>query len=110
PEQLVAHRFLGIEVDIVAIEEQKVLALHVEHERLRVDRFRAERSGGEKALEQERRIGGLRRDTGDAADVDVSAARAVDELEVRVQGLLVMPEADRDLLAHAVEEQRLVTL
>src|SRR5207248_5984992 len=89
PEQLVARRFLRVELDVLAVQEQQVLAFHVEHERLRVHGLRPERAGGEQALEQERRVGRLRRDAGDAADVDVRASRAVDELQVGEQGLLV---------------------
>ena len=38
------------------------------------------------------------------------ASGAVDELQVGEQGLLVVTQADRHLLAHAVEEQGLVAL
>ena len=62
---------------------------------------------GEEAVQQERRVARLGGDAGDARDVDVGAARAVEEVEVGEDGLAVARQADRQPPLHAVEEQRL---
>ena len=64
----------------------------------------------EEAVQQEGGVGGLGGHARDAADVDVRAPRAVEELEVEVEGLVVTRQAGRQALAHLVEEQRLVAL
>src|SRR5690606_23437962 len=94
-------------------EEQEILALHVEDEGLRGRPPRAQRLALEEPVEQERGVGGLRRDARDAADVHVSPSRPIEELEVPVDRPPRTVEADREaevlvLVAHAVEEQRLL--
>ena len=54
-------------------------------ERLGVGGLGAEHARVEQAVEQERGVGGLGGHAGDAADVDVGAAGAVEELEVEVE-------------------------
>jgi hypothetical protein len=92
------------------VEEQQVLALDVEDQRLRIDGVLTERAGVEQAVEQERGVGGLRGDTRDPGDVDVRAARAVEELEVDVDRLVVTGKAGGQPFLHRVEVQGLVAL
>ena len=110
PEVAVLLRLFGGELDVLVIEEEQILALHVEDERLRVRRVGAEHAGGEQPEEQEGRVRGLRRDAGDARDVDVRAARTVEEVEVQVHRETVAAEPDRQPRLHLVEEQRDVAL
>ncbi len=88
------------------IQEEEVLALHVEDERLGVGRFIAEDFRAEKAEEQEARVAGLGGDAGDARDIDVRTAPAVEEGEVEVDGKAVTREAGGELLLHAIEMER----
>ena len=104
----VGRAVVGREPAVLLVEEQQVLALHVEDERVRVRGLAAEGTRGEEAVEQERRVARLGGDAGDARDADVGAARAVEEVEVREDGLAVAREADRQPPLHAVEEERLV--
>ena len=55
--------------------------------------------GVEQREEQERCVRGLRRNAGDAGDVDVGASGAVDELEVGEQRLVAVIDADGELAA-----------
>ena len=106
----VALTVLVGEADVGVVEEQQVLALHVEDQRLGVDRLGAEHARVEEGVEQERGVGGLGRHARDAADVDVRAAGAVEELEVEVQRLVTMIDADGELGLHLIEVERLVAL
>ena len=99
PEAPVALTVLVGEADVGVVEEQQVLALHVEDQRLGVDRLGAEHARVEQGVEQERGVGGLGGDARDAADVDVRAAGAVEELEVEVQRLVVDDRARSGSLA-----------
>jgi len=96
-----------IEADVRLVEEQQVLALHAEHERLGVDRPRAEGTGAEDGVQQEQREAGLRRHTGDTADRHVGAAGAVKELHVDVDRGAVPAAPHRDPVGHLVEVQGL---
>ena len=102
------------------VEEQHVLALDVEDDAARgglvgeghavlhllVTLFRAlEVEHGVQEEEGERRLGGH---AADAADADVCALGAVEELEVDIEGLLVTHDADGHALLHDVEAERLV--
>ena len=78
----VALTVLVGEADVGVVEEQQVLALHVEDQRLGVDRLGAEHARVEEGVEEERGVGGLGRHARDAADVDVRAAGAVEELSI----------------------------
>ena len=106
----VAVAVLVAELGVEVVEEQQVLALHVEDQRLGVDRLRAEHARVEEGVEEERGVGGLGRHARDAADVDVRAAGAVEELEVEVQRLVTMIDADGELGLHLVEVESLVAL
>jgi hypothetical protein len=86
---LVGRAVVGRQPAVLLVEKEQVLALHVEDEGVRVRRFPAERTGGEEAVKQEGRVARLRRDARDARDADVGAARAVEEVEVREDGLAV---------------------
>ena len=55
-----------VEPDVGLVEEQQVLALDGEDQRLRVDGPGAERAGGEQRVQQEQGEAGLGRDAGDA--------------------------------------------
>jgi hypothetical protein len=61
-------------------------------------------------MQQERGVRGLGGDPGDARDVDVGAARAVEEVEVREDRLAVAREADGQAALHLVEEQSLIAV
>ena len=61
-------------------------------------------------VQQEQREAGLGRHAGDAADRDVRAAGAVEEVEVDVDRRAVPAAADRHLAVHPVEVQRLSAL
>ncbi len=106
----IAVAVLVAELGVEVVEEQQVLALHVEDERLGVDRLRTERARVEERVEEERGVGGLGRHARDAADVDVRAAGAVEELEVEVQRLVTMIDADGELGLHLVEVESFVAL
>ena len=93
-----------------SIEEEEVLALDVEDQRLGVLGLAAEHPGVKERVEQEGGVGGLGGDAGDARDVDVRAASAVEELEVEIEALAVAREAGREPVLHPVEEQRLVAI
>ena len=108
PEGAIAVALLLVELRVVVIEEEEVLALHVEDERVGVGRVLAEHARVEERVEEKGRVRRLRRNAGDARDVDVRAAGAVDEVEVGDEHGAVPAEPDRELALHAVEEQRLV--
>ena len=95
PEALVALPIVVGEADVRLVEEEEVLALHVEDEGLGVGRLGAEHARAEQAVEQERGVARLGGDARDARDVDVGAAGAVEELEVGVERLAVAAEPDR---------------
>ena len=61
-------------------------------------------------MQQEQREAGLGRHPGDAADRDVRAAGAVEELQVHVHRRAVAAQPDRDLAVHLVEVQRRLPL
>ena len=91
------------------VEEEEVLALHVEHQGLGVVGLVSEHARGEQAVEEEggvRRLGGHPRD---AADVDVRP-RAIEELQVHVDGLVLPREPSREPMGHPVEAQGLEPL
>src|SRR5262249_15619368 len=69
-----------------------------------------EDSGTEDRMQQEQREAGLGGHPGDAADRDVRAAGAVEELQVEVDRLPVPAEPHRHLAIHLVEIQRLCPL
>ena len=73
-----------VEPGVGVVEEQQVLALDAEHQRLRVDARSPEHPAAEDRVQQEQREAGLGRDPGDAADRHVAAAGAVEELQVDV--------------------------
>ena len=101
--------FLG-GAHVLVIEEEQVFALHVEDQRFGVARLGAEHARMEDAVQEERGVGGLRRDAGDAGDVDVRTAGAIEELEVRVERLAVAPEPDRQALVHPIEVEGEIAL
>ncbi len=90
------------------IEKEEILALDVEDQCLGVHRRRSQHSAREERVEQERGVCRLGGDTGDAGDVDVRAAAAVEELEVDVERLARPRDPDRQPFGHPVEEQSLV--
>ena len=110
PERAVPVPLRLVELGVVVVEEEEVFALHVEDQRVRVGRVVAEHARVEQGVEEEGGVGRLRRDAGDPRDVDVRAARAVDEVEVGEQRVAVAAEPDRQLALHAVEEERLIAL
>ena len=89
PQPGVAGRLIVAQPRVGVVEEEQVLALDVEDERLGVGGLGAQHPGVEQAVEQEGGVAGLGGHARDAADVDVGAAAAVDELEVEVEGLVV---------------------
>jgi hypothetical protein len=97
-----------VEFDVGMVEEQQVLALDVEDERLGVDRPRPQHAAVEDGVEQEGGIGGLGGHTGDARDVDVGATAAVEELQVEHQRLTRTRQPDGEPFGHPVEEERLI--
>ena len=99
-----------VEPDVRVVEEQQVLALDREHQRLGVDGSAAEHAGGKDGVQQEQCVAGLGGDAGDAADRDVRAAGAVEEVEVDVDGGAVAAGADRQLAVHLVEVQRVLAV
>ena len=110
PSRRVAGGLVVAEVDVGVVEEQQVLALDVEDERLGVGRLGPEHARVEQAVEQERGVGGLGGHARHAADVDVGAAGAVEELEVEVEGLVVAGQPGGQQLAHLREQQGVVAL
>ena len=101
---------LVVEADVGVVEEQQVLALDGEDQRLGVHGAGAEHAGAEQRVQQEQRVAGLGRDAGDAGDRDVRAAGAVEELEVEEDRRAVAAHAERQLVVHLVEVQRLRAL
>ena len=97
PERAVAVALRVVELGVVVVEEEQVFALHVEDQRVGVGRVVAEHARVEQRVEQEGCVRRLGRDTRDAGDVDVRAARPVDEVEVGEQRVAVAAEADREL-------------
>ena len=77
--------------------------MSVENERLRVHGVAPQHAGVEQRVEEEVRVGCLRGDARHAADRDVRAARAVEELEVREDRLTGSVEADRKPPLHSVK-------
>ena len=94
-QQAVPVGLLGVDEPVGVVEEEQILTLDVEHQRLGVGCLGTEHSGVEQAVEQEAGIGGLRCDTGDARDVHMSATRAVDEVEVQKDRLVVPAQPGR---------------
>ena len=88
----VARRFTLAEADVGVVEEQQVLPLDVEHQRLGIGRLGTEHAGTEQRVEQERGVARLRGHATDAADVDVGALGAVDEVDIEVHRLAVAAE------------------
>ena len=84
PERGVVGPVLVGQPRVGLVEEQQVLALDVEDQRLGVGRLVAEHVTVEERVEQEARVGRLGGDAGDAGDVHVRAAAAVEERQVDV--------------------------
>ncbi len=103
-------RVVVVEPGVRRVQEQQVLALDREDQRLGVGGPAAEHAGAEQRVQQEQREAGLRRHPGDAADRHVRAAGAVEEVEVDVHRQAVPAEPDRHLALHPVEAQRPVPL
>ncbi len=100
--RVLAVRQLGVRL----VQPEQVFAFDVEDDGVRRVRV-AQRRGVEQPVEQEQRVGRLRRNAADAADVDVGAAAAVEELEVAVDRQAVARKAGREArVAHFVEVQR----
>jgi hypothetical protein len=99
-----------VEPVVRRVQEQQVLALDREHQRLGVGGPAAEHAGPEQRVQQEQREAGLRRHPGDAGDRHVRTAGAVEEVEVDVHRQAVPAEPDRHLAVHPVEAQRPVPL
>ena len=76
----VAHTVFVVELRVGTIQKEQVFPLYVVDERLRVDGLGTERIGVEQAEQQESGVAGLGRHAGDAADVRMGAAVAVNEL------------------------------
>ena len=94
-----------VELDVGVVEEQQVLALDGEDQRLGVDRALAQCAGAEQRVQQEQCVAGLGGDAGDAADRDVGAAGAVQEVDVEVDGFAVAAAPGGELAVHVVEVQ-----
>ena len=97
------------------VEEQEVLALHVEDQRLRRRPAGAERLAFEQPVQQERRVRRFRGHPGDTGDVHVRTARSVQELQVPEDRALRPVEADGEpqvlvAVPHPVEVERGVPL
>jgi hypothetical protein len=92
-----------VQPGVRVVEEQQILALHIEDQRLRVGRFATEHARPERAVEQERREARLGGHAGDAGDRHVRAARTIEKLRVEIERLAVAAGADRDALVHPVE-------
>ena len=102
-EAAVAVSLGVVEPGVGVVEEQQVLALDVEDQRLGVGLGGAEHARVEQRVEQEGGVGGLGGHAGDARDVDVGAPGAVEELHVEEERLAVARQPGRDLLGHVVE-------
>jgi hypothetical protein len=105
----VAGGLVGGQLGVGVVEEQQVLALDVEDQRLGVGGIGPEHAGVEHAVEEEAGVGGLGRHARDTTDVDVGTPAAVEELEVEEERLVVARQARRQPVPHLVEQQRLVT-
>ena len=92
------------------VEEQEVFTFDVEDERLAVLACRAEHVGVEHRVQQEGGVARLGGDARDAGDVDVRAARAVDEIDVQIERTAVAAQADRQPALHRVEVEGDVAL
>ena len=104
----IARHLFPVEVAVGPVEEEEVLALHVEDQRLGVVGARAQLPRREERVEQEDGVAGLGGHARDPADVHVGAPGAVHEFQVGVDDLAVAREARRDAALHAVEEEGLV--
>ncbi len=99
-----------VEPGVGLVEEQQVLALDAEDQRLGVDGPGAERAGAEDRVQQEQGEAGLGGHTGDAADRHVRAPGPVKELHVEVDRRAVPAAPHRHPVGHLVEVQRLRSL
>ena len=108
-DQRVPGPLPSVQLPVLAVQEEQILALHVEDQGLGVVGAGAELPRSKQAVEEEDGVAGLGRHTGDAADVDVSSPGAVHEFHVGVDDFAVAREANRNLALHAVEEEGLVT-
>ena len=108
------HRFrMAAEAAVGPVEMEQVLALDGEHDGPGVGGLPAEQAGPVRSFEQEveeaqcgRRLGG---DAGDAGDVHVPAAGAVDVFEGQRDGGAGGIEPERERPVHVLGEQRHVT-
>ncbi|HVE95640.1 MAG TPA: hypothetical protein VNA67_01425 [Pseudonocardiaceae bacterium] len=104
---------LVVEAGFCVVEEQQILALDAEHQRLGVNRSPTQHTAAQDRVEQEQHEAGLGRHAGDAADRDMTAAGAIEELEVDVDRITVAAkttlqrswtEAARQLPSRLAEE------
>ena len=110
PEPGIGGGTVVVELGVGVVEEQEVLAFHVEHQRLGVGGLRPEYAGVEEGVEQEGGVAGLGGHAADAADVDVGALGAVEEVEVDVDRLAVAAAPGHQLALHVVVVQRRIPL
>ena len=89
PQRRVAQHLLAVEVAVGPVQEEQVLPLHVEDQRLGVVRAGTELARSEEAVQQEDGVAGLCGHARDAADVDVGAPGAVQEFQIGVDDLAV---------------------
>ena len=92
-----------VEPGVEMIEKQQVLAFDVEYQAFGVHGRGAENTRVEQRIQQERGVAGLGGDTGDAADVDMGAFGAVDEIEIKVDRIFVTAEPGRQTAFDFIE-------
>ena len=92
-----------VEAGVEMIEKQQVLAFDVEYQAFGVHGRGAENTRVEQRIKQERGVAGLGGDSGDAADVDMGAFGAVDEIEIQVDRIFVTAEPGRQTAFDFIE-------
>ena len=109
--ELLILRFLFCGESLVGlVDEHQIITFDVEDDGARVVLLLPQRIRVEEPVEQERGIARLGRDAGDAGDVDVRTSSAVEEIEVAPHEIVLSREAGHELVLHAVEVERRVSL
>jgi hypothetical protein len=98
------------EPPIGVVQEQEILALDIEDERLGISSFMAENFRTEEAEEQEACVASLGGDARDARNIHVRTAPAVKKREIEIDGKAVTREAGGESLLHAIEMEREVAV
>ena len=91
------------------IQEQQVLAFDIENQAFGVRGCGTEHPRVEQRIQQERRVAGFGGNAGDSADVDMRALGSVDEVEIKIDRILIAAQSGGQTAFDLVEVERCVS-